>query len=509
MSASFDRFLQQVRTGRVMSRGSTGRGSAGARARAKHEPSWWGVRGSTGVVVRLHQDQAPPSDLTRSPRASTGMHRLAALTLLFVIFPLVLAPACGSGPHCGPGTQQVGNFCFAEDSSDPNLSTTSGSSGSGASSSSDAPSSSDPWGDSWDPVPGSSSGGGPCTPLQCGVDVSCGVVGDGCGGQIDCGSCEDGGIDGIVPVHVVADRSRARLYVSVRSDSQQHPNELVVVDPASAAIIDSVFVGSDPSTMAISDDASTLWVGLEGSLEIRRVELTTPSPTPGPQYALPPGDWEVAVAGPMVVLPGTVTSVAVSLHNYNYSPSFQGATILDDGVPRANKTPGHTGAARLTGGPPGWLFGFNNLHTGFGFYAINTAPAGPTQTEHEGLIDGFSTDIVFADGRVYASSGDVVDVSNPAAPQKAGVFPFIGAVLPRLDQGRVLMLTPANFDNNTAILRDLDPVTFTQKGQVPLPALTAEVLFDLCAADNATLAVIASNWDTEPKLHVLANPFAG
>lgn len=362
--------------------------------------------------------------------------------------------------------------------------------------------------DGWnDTTAGQSTWG--CTPFECGVDVSCGVVDDGCGGQLDCGACDEFAVQGIIPVRMVGDRTRGRLYVTVRSDSPTHANELVTLDPSTATVVSSVFIGSDPSSLALSDDHSTLWVALDGSYEIRRVDLTTPDPTPGANYALPPGDWgEPAVAGPMVVLAGTTGTVAVSLHQWGLSPSFQGVAVLDDGVPRPVQTPGHTGASRLTGGPADWIFGFNDEHTGFGFYALHVLQDGPTQTEHEGLVSGFNTDIIHADGRVYATNGAVIDVSNPAAPVKAGMFPFVGEILPRPDQGRILMLSPANFDQATALLRDLDPQTFTQKGQHPL-SLTGEYMTDFTASDDATLAVIAWDWDHEPAVYIFPNPFAG
>lgn len=68
----------------------------------------------------------------------------------------------------------------------------------------------------------------------------------------------------------------------------------------------------------------------------------------------------------MVLLPGTTSSLAVTLHIDNLSPSLVGVVLLDDGIPRPARLPGHTGASRLTGGPNGYLFGFNNLRGGFG-----------------------------------------------------------------------------------------------------------------------------------------------
>ena len=48
--------------------------------------------------------------------------------------------------------------------------------------------------------PGGSLG---CTPASCeALGKSCGVVADGCGGTVDCGSCSDGAVCGIVSANV-------------------------------------------------------------------------------------------------------------------------------------------------------------------------------------------------------------------------------------------------------------------------------------------------------------------
>ncbi|WP_437530124.1 hypothetical protein WME79_49120 [Sorangium sp. So ce726] len=310
--------------------------------------------------------------------------------------------------------------------------------------------------------------------------------------------------------HVIADPVRRVFYATVAGDAAAHANSLVVVDAASAKVVDSVFVGSQPLTMALSDDASTLWVSLQGSYEIRRVDLTSGSPVPAEQYPLPEGELgDLAYAGPMVVLPGTKDSVALSLHREDVSPSYAGSAIVDSGVARPDQTPGHTGASRLTGGPTGWVFGYNNLHTGYGFYSLKVTETGLTSTEHEDLISGFDTDIVYADGRVYATSGEIVNVSNPSSPTKAGEFAYSGsAVLPLAPEPRLLMLS-VDF-SDPAVLRLLDTETFAQVDAVTYPDLDIEDAVDLVSIDGESLAFIGSRgFDDPPRLFVLKNPFDG
>ena len=315
--------------------------------------------------------------------------------------------------------------------------------------------------------------------------------------------------------HLLADRTRKLLYATVAGTAPMHANSLVVIDPATLAVKHAVALGSDPGSMAMSDSGAVLWVAIDGAFSVRKVDLTTSPPTAAAPTVLPKGDYgDTASAGPMAVLPGSNTSLAVSLHRAGVSPSFSGAVVLDDGVARAMKTGGHTGASRLVAGQTGWLFGFNNLHTGFGFYALAVSSTGLTQTEHQGLVNGFDTDIVYAANRVYATSGEVVDVSNPATPRRAGKFGFAGLVLPRPTANRVFMLGGGDsFDRTEARLRVLDPVTFTQLTSAPVTGLMQERVFDLVDLGGDTLAFLSggdrfSTMGTI-RIHVLTSALVG
>jgi hypothetical protein len=275
---------------------------------------------------------------------------------------------------------------------------------------------------------------------------------------------------------LVADPLRGRLYAVVKGSAANYANELVVIDPERAAVETSVLVGSDPDSLAISDDASKLWVGLHGALSLREVDLTTWPPEPRGQYVLPPGDFDRdgVHAGPMVVLPGEPDTVAVSLHFDGLSPSFAGLVVIDAGNPRPNRTRGHTGASRLAAGPPGYLFGYNDLHTGYEFYSVAVDAMGATQTEHRGLVDGFYTDIEYGDGHVIATNGQVVDVSSPQMPVRAGKFPFSGLIV-AASSGPVMLSSTSTGNasisdagKNLVVLRRLNLETFLQDREVPI-----------------------------------------
>src|SRR5438876_8898120 len=84
-------------------------------------------------------------------------------------------------------------------------------------------------------------------------------------------------------------------------------NSITKLNPQTAAIGPSVFVGSEPNKLVISDDASTIHVSLDGAAAIRKVDV--PSMTAGLQFA-----WGTASQHPsdMAAMPGSPQSIATS-----------------------------------------------------------------------------------------------------------------------------------------------------------------------------------------------------
>ena len=259
---------------------------------------------------------------------------------------------------------------------------------------------------------------------------------------------------GLVGRHLVSDRARNLLYVSSPSDAPEHANSVVRVDPASASVTGSTFVGSAPGRLAISDDASVLYAGLDGASAVRRVQLDTFEP--GLQWALPASQ----TAGDLEVQPGNPQTAIVSRHRPGYSPPLQGVTVYDDGVPRPMSSRGHTGGNRITVlGAPDVVYGFNNAHTGFEFFTIAITEEGASHVqETRSLMTGFYTDIVGDAGRVYGSDGSMVDAEQH---QRIAGLQAGHAVRPDPETGRVYILDDTGIDV-------FDMNTFTLLGTIPV-----------------------------------------
>jgi DNA-binding beta-propeller fold protein YncE len=297
---------------------------------------------------------------------------------------------------------------------------------------------------------------------------------------------------------LVADPVRSRIYATIAGDAPLHANQLVTIDALDGEVIDAVAIGSSPTEMAVSDDGSTLWVSLSGSFEIRRVDISTATPTPGPSHRLPLQQFdERAEAETMVVLPGTTGSVAAALHDRRITPSFTGVVVLDDGVPRPTQGTARSGAARIVTGPTGYIFGYDEDISDGAFHPLVVSASG---VEHigpgvVGVLTCCDAEISYdPDGFVYASSGHIVNVSDPEAPVSAGAFPFAGAVLPLPQSDRALMVSNEGAAPAPFLLRTLSTATLSQVSSRALgpDGHVADSVSHLVHAPPHSLAFIAT-----------------
>jgi hypothetical protein len=74
------------------------------------------------------------------------------------------------------------------------------------------------------------------------------------------------------------------LYASVPSSSGSNGNSITAIDPLTTTVGNSVLVGSEPSTLALSDDGKSIYTLLSGAFSIRRFDVTTE--IPGIQFSI-------------------------------------------------------------------------------------------------------------------------------------------------------------------------------------------------------------------------------
>src|SRR5215469_11670578 len=77
--------------------------------------------------------------------------------------------------------------------------------------------------------------------------------------------------------HLLTDAPRNRIYATVPGTVPGIGNSVAIIDPVNSVIVNTIPVGSEPDVLAMSADGAYLYVGLDGSASIARVNLTTNS----------------------------------------------------------------------------------------------------------------------------------------------------------------------------------------------------------------------------------------
>jgi hypothetical protein len=250
------------------------------------------------------------------------------------------------------------------------------------------------------------------------------------------------------------------IYASVPSSAGAIGNSITPINPQTAALGASVFIGSEPGKLAMSDNGQYLYAALDGSARVRRFILATQ--TPDIQFTL--GNSQISglnYVEDLEVMPGSPGVVAVSRRNQGFSPKHEGVAIYDEGVQRAATTPTHTGSNVIEFSPvTGALYGYNNETSESGFRKMNVDATGVSVTSNtQQLVVG--KDIEFDNGLIYSNSGRVIDPETQKLVGTFSGFPFGSTILVAPDSAtnRVYFLY-GGFGASTLTLRAYDMTTF-------------------------------------------------
>ena len=254
-----------------------------------------------------------------------------------------------------------------------------------------------------------------------------------------------------------------RIYASVPGSAgvAGNGNSLTAVDPVTGAVGASVFVGSEPDQLAVSDDGQFVYVALDGQSSVGRFD--TAAGAEGLKFSL----GSPLSVDDMAVLPGLPHSLAVSKQDRRYSPRTAGTFVYDDGVERPSSSAGNN---TITAASATRLYGYNNEISSFDFTTLGVDGTGVTRTGDSGnVITGYGLRIRYDDGLVFGSNATEID---PQAQTVLGVFPGGGGGAPFLPDakiGRVFFLTGSG---GTLTLRAFDTHTFLEVGSVSVPGVS-------------------------------------
>jgi hypothetical protein len=229
------------------------------------------------------------------------------------------------------------------------------------------------------------------------------------------------------------------LYATVPSLASANADSVIVIDPATGAILPTFALGNNPHHMAISDDGSLLYVGLDNTNEV--VQLALPSGTVLGRAKLKADSFlGPTVAQVIKVLPGQPHSYAVSRAFVNVVPSAAGITIYDDQTPRTKTVDGFGGPKGVVGNSllflndPSTLYA-SDEEVGDDFYRLSIDATGITLIDTKPGVGGGD---LSTDGHlIYETNGRIVD---PSTPKVVNTYVPTSALLPAAAENELYSL---------------------------------------------------------------------
>ncbi|HET8670141.1 MAG TPA: hypothetical protein VFM05_05775, partial [Candidatus Saccharimonadales bacterium] len=256
--------------------------------------------------------------------------------------------------------------------------------------------------------------------------------------------------------------------MSVPSSVGSGGNSIKTINPATGAVDSSVFVGSEPDKLAISDDGQSLYVNLDGAFSIRRFDASTQ--TPGLEFSVGQDNFFGRYAiSDLAVAPGNPNLVAVARHHLGVSPPQAGVAVFDNGVQRPNTGPGHSEGSDFLA----FSASASTLY-GAGFSSslkTLTVDASGVSVSSSSQF-GFGR-IKFSNNLIFTSGGQII---NPVSNTLLGTITGAAsdAFVPDTSAGRVYFVTQDPFSSNNLILRAFSIDTFLQVGSLTIPGVTGQ-----------------------------------
>ena len=243
-------------------------------------------------------------------------------------------------------------------------------------------------------------------------------------------------------------------------------NTITGINPSTGQIVSSIFIGSEPNRLALSDDGKNLYVALDGAAAVRRYEIATQ--TAGPQFTL---GQSLSGDGPfyadvLAVAPGQTEAVVVSRKTPGDSRSL---AVFDNGAARTNIVNSSNGALLLEFANANTLFAYENgPFSGLRLLRLRLADDGLSVEQSVNNLPYLGGDMKFSSGLLYTSSGKVINPDSLTVTGDLGATGPGALVAADANVGRVFYLTG---NGPVRTLRAFNQTTLDSRGALDIPGV--------------------------------------
>ena len=254
-----------------------------------------------------------------------------------------------------------------------------------------------------------------------------------------------------------SDRTRGTVLLTSSSSLAPWGNSVVTINPTNGEISQPALVGPRPSKLATSDDGAYLYVGFQGTPEVRRFLL--PGMTHDLTLPLGADGWSgPRFAGQMEVRPGHSTDIAVTRSNDRFTFFRNGVEVSPDRS--SAETVRFAGPDRILAHEDTW-----------GVFRFDLSEAGLTWVTILRQMEYAVSPFVYDNGKLYYSDGQFFDAETGA---KLGAFFIFGPYFtpPIVDpvSERALFLQRTS-TNHIVVAFDTKNLTAVASNSVPFGAL--------------------------------------
>ena len=280
---------------------------------------------------------------------------------------------------------------------------------------------------------------------------------------------------------LVFDPKRGVIYAT-QNPSGDAGSSVLTIDPASVKVTGALPVGGQPTVLAISDDGSALYVGINtpgvaGADSVRRIDLTTM--TAGPAVTLGSNTISTFTPGRIAAVPGSSTRYVVSLIQPGVIPPFAGLALYDGTTLLSQLDAFYGSGDSITFADPSTLIGCSNGQEPSELieYSVTTAITPVPGGKVSGLLTGGqTTQITFNGGWIFANDGQTVSAKTfglVGTYDDSIIATFTNAAaVPDPDGADVWFLRTA--DDRVAALLDFDRATFQPRRTISLAPVTVD-----------------------------------
>jgi DNA-binding beta-propeller fold protein YncE len=263
-----------------------------------------------------------------------------------------------------------------------------------------------------------------------------------------------------------------RVYVSVTGTVGLRGNSIIPIDPQSGAVGQSIYVGSEPNRLAISDDGRFLWVGLDGAASIRQVDLVTGSV----DAIYPLGRSEHFgwyYVDDLAIVPKKPDTVVVARKNRYTTVPHEGVAVYKNGAILPDRPLVRNGPENQVStsdviefcDKADMLYGGQTQASGFYFTRMQVTDTGIKITDTtRSVFDWYDFDILCQGRLVVATNGQVID---PETRTEVAKYPgIIGGIWPNAfaydpAPQRMYVISDDYHANTAAKLSVYDATTYT------------------------------------------------